>query len=119
MRTVTVGVASLDEAKRGLAIAFAGEAAAERIDFTSIDLLWRVLMPRRLELLRAMAGQGPMAIREAARRLGRDVKGVHGDIHALLAAGILDRTADGQVVFPFDAVARGFRAGSGSLNAAG
>lgn len=75
MRTVTVGVASLDEAKRGLAIAFDGETA---------------------------------------RRLGRDVKGVHGDIHALLAAGILDRTADGQVVFPFDTMHVDFVLGAGA-----
>ncbi len=36
--------------------------------------------------------------------MGRDVKGVHGDLHALLDAGLLDRTADGRVVFPYDAV---------------
>ncbi|NJL08845.1 MAG: DNA-binding protein, partial [Methylacidiphilales bacterium] len=42
--------------------------------------------------------------RAAARRAGRDVKAVHGDIHALLDAGLLDRTADGRVEFPFDAV---------------
>lgn len=40
----------------------------------------------------------------AARRLGRDVKAVHGDITALLAAGLIDRTESGAVVFPFDAV---------------
>jgi predicted transcriptional regulator len=39
-----------------------------------------------------------------ANRVGRDVKAVHGDIHALLKAGILDRTEDGRVVFPYDAV---------------
>jgi predicted transcriptional regulator len=41
---------------------------------------------------------------EVARRVGRDVKGVHGDLHARLAAGLLDRTADGRVVFPYDAM---------------
>jgi predicted transcriptional regulator len=34
----------------------------------------------------------------------RDVKAVHSDITALLAAGILDRTADGEIAFPFDAI---------------
>jgi predicted transcriptional regulator len=34
----------------------------------------------------------------------RDVKAVHSDITALLAAGMLDRTADGEIEFPFDAV---------------
>jgi hypothetical protein len=32
------------------------------------------------------------------------VKAVHGDVHALLKAGILRKTDDGRVVFPFDAI---------------
>ena len=50
-----------------------------------------------------MTGQGAMSIREAARRVGRDVKAVHGDVQALLGAGVIDRTDDG-IVFPYDAV---------------
>ena len=45
-----------------------------------------------------------MTIREAARRVKRDVKAVHGDVHALLKAGVLQKTADGLIVFPYDAV---------------
>jgi predicted transcriptional regulator len=45
-----------------------------------------------------------MTIREAARLVGRDVKAVHGDIHALLDAGVLDWTEDRRVIFPDDAV---------------
>jgi predicted transcriptional regulator len=44
------------------------------------------------------------AIREVARRVGRDVKAVHGDIVALLDAGVLSRATEGGVVFPFEAV---------------
>jgi hypothetical protein len=32
------------------------------------------------------------------------VKTVHGDVHALIEAGLLDRDASGLVAFPFDAV---------------
>jgi hypothetical protein len=32
------------------------------------------------------------------------VKAVHGDVHALIEAGLLERDATGLVVFPFDAV---------------
>jgi predicted transcriptional regulator len=39
----------------------------------------------------------------AARRVNRDVKAVHGDVQALLA-GVLRKTADGLIVFPFDAI---------------
>jgi predicted transcriptional regulator len=75
-----------------------------RISFATPELLWKVLTAKRWELLKAMCGAGPMSIREAARRVERDVKAVHGDVTALLNAGVLDRVADGRVVFPFEAV---------------
>ena len=45
-----------------------------------------------------------MSIREAARRVERDVKAVHGDVTALLNAGILSKTDEGMIVFPYDAI---------------
>jgi predicted transcriptional regulator len=51
-----------------------------------------------------MCGAGPISIREAARRVDRDVKAVHGDVTALLAAGVLNRIDGGAIVFPFEAV---------------
>jgi predicted transcriptional regulator len=80
-----------------------GEREAH-IGFATPELLWKVLSAKRWELLRAMTGAGPMSIREAARRVGRDVKAVHGDVRALLDAGVVVRTASGAVEFPFDAV---------------
>ena len=82
-----------------------GRAEREaHIGFASPELLWKVLTAKRWELLKAMTGAGPMSIREAARRVGRDVKAVHGDVRALLDAGVLDRTPSGTIEFPFDAV---------------
>ena len=75
-----------------------------RISFATPELLWRVLTSKRWEILKVLCGAGPVSIREAARRVGRDVKAVHGDVTALLNAGILDRTDDGRIVFPFEAV---------------
>lgn len=75
-----------------------------RISFATPELLWQVLTAKRWELLKALCGAGPVSIREAARRVGRDVKAVHGDVTALLNAGVLDRAAGGGIVFPFDAV---------------
>jgi len=75
-----------------------------RIAFATPELLWQVLTAKRWELLKALCGIGPVSIREAARRVGRDVKAVHGDITALLNAGILDRAEGGGIIFPFDAV---------------
>ena len=76
---------------------------AARISFATPELLWRVLTAKRWELLKALCASQPVSIREAARRVGRDVKAVHGDITALLEAGVLDR-AEGGIVFPYDAV---------------
>jgi predicted transcriptional regulator len=75
-----------------------------RISFATPELLWKVLTAKRLDLLKALCGAGPVSIRDAARRVGRDVKAVHGDITALVAAGVIDRTDDGRIVFPYDAV---------------
>jgi len=75
-----------------------------RISFATPELLWRVLTAKRWELLKVLCGAGPVSIREAARRVGRDVKAVHGDVTALLKAGILDRTDNGRIVFSYEAV---------------
>jgi len=80
----------------------AGKAA--RISFASPEVLWKVLSAKRWELLKALCGAGPVSIREAARRVNRDVKAVHGDVTALLSAGVLDRVEGGGIVFPYEAV---------------
>ena len=75
-----------------------------RIAFATPELLWQVLTAKRWELLKALCGAGPMSIREAARRVERDVKAVHADITALLNAGVINRDQSGGIVFPFEAV---------------
>lgn len=102
--TLILSVADREEAGRRALEAFAGVRQGARVSFESVELLWKVLTPKRWALLKALAGQGAVTIREAARRVGRDVKAVHGDIHALLDAGLLDRTEDGRIVFGYDAL---------------
>ena len=106
MKTVTLDVRKLSDSLADFAGAWTsgrGDASA-RISFDTPELLWKVLTARRWELLKAMAGQGPISLREAARRVRRDVKGVHADVHALLDAGVLHRTDEGRIEFPYDAV---------------
>lgn len=104
MRTVTLGVSSIEETQRQMATAFGGEKVGEFISFATVELLWKVLTAKRWDILKAMTGQGEMTIREIARRVDRDVKAVHGDVQALLVAGVLDRADSGRVFFPYDAV---------------
>lgn len=103
MNTVTFGLPSAEATTQRMAAAFRGEVQGAHLSFASAELLWKVLTAKRWEILRAMTGEGEIAIREIARRVGRDVKAVHGDVQALLTAGILDR-ADRGVIFPYDAI---------------
>jgi len=104
MSTVTIGVASLSDTQRRASAAFRGKKQGARISFASEDLLWKTLTPKRWALLKLMAGQGSVAIREIARRAKRDVRAVHSDVHLLLRVGVLQKTANGGVEFPYDAI---------------
>ena len=106
MKTVTLDVRTPADAMADFTQAWkTGKAQkSARISFASPELLWQVLTAKRWELLKALCGAGPVSIREAARRVGRDVKAVHGDVTVLLNAGVLERTEQGSIVFPFDAV---------------
>lgn len=106
MKTVVLEVRSPKEAMSGFAKAWNTnkQQKSARISFASPELLWKVLSAKRWELLKALCGAGPVSIREAARRVERDVKGVHGDIVALIDAGLLNRTENGGVEFPYEAV---------------
>lgn len=100
VRTVTLGVSPIEETQRQTAAAFRGEF----IGFATVELLWKVLTVKRWDILKAMTGPGEMTIREIAGRVNRDVKAVHGDVRALLVAGVIDRAESGRVIFPYDAV---------------
>lgn len=106
MKTVTLDVRSPADSMADFAYVWKSgkPQKSARISFASPELLWRVLTQKRWQLLKALCGAGPVSIREAARRVGRDVKAVHSDVTALLSAGIIDRTDDGHIVFPFEAV---------------
>lgn len=104
MRTVTLEIASQEKIRQRFLQAFEGEPQGDFISFESPELLFKVIAGKRWGLLKVMTGAGPLTIREAARRMERDVKAVHGDVQVLLKAGILQKTENGLVVFPYDAV---------------
>ncbi len=106
MKTVVLDVRNPKEAMTGFSRAWHLDQAQEtdHISFASPELLWKVLTAKRWELLKALCGAGPVSIREAARRVARDVKGVHGDVTALLEAGLLNRTETGAIEFPYEAI---------------
>ena len=92
MKTVILDVATRQEAGEDFIRAWeTGKSQKNaRISFETPELLWKVLTGRRWELLKSLCGVGPISIRGAARRVGRDVKTVHGDVAALLDTRALE-----------------------------
>jgi predicted transcriptional regulator len=106
VKTVILDVRAPEEAIQDFVSSWKSGKAQKsaRISFANPELLWKVLTAKRWALLKAMCGAGPLTVREAARRVNRDVKSVHTDLSALLKAGVLDRTEAGQMVFPYETV---------------
>jgi predicted transcriptional regulator len=106
MKTVILEVKSAEESfadmRRALKSGKPDKHA--RISFVSFELLWKVLTPNRWRVVQALTGAGPVGVRELARRVGRDVRGVHSDCAALATSGVIDRTDEGKYLFPYDAV---------------
>ncbi len=104
MSKVTLTVSSREKVTERALAAFRDEPQGAMISFSSPELLWQVLTQKRWALLKFMVGRGPMTIRGLAREMSRDVKAVHGDVHTLINAGLVDRIEDGRVVFPYDGI---------------
>jgi len=104
MKAVTTGVSTLDETNARFLRAMTSEPQGAWRTFASVADLWRTRTPKRWMLLLALAGAGPVSVREAARRVGRDVRAVHADVQVLLHAGLLEKTAAAAIGIPFNAV---------------
>lgn len=104
MKTVMLSVESINTVAERAKQALNGKLQGAYISFASLDLLWKVLAPNRMAIVKVLTGSEPLALREIARRVERDVKAVHTDVQMLLKAGILDKTETGQIVFGYDAI---------------
>lgn len=104
MTVVKIGIATLEDSIDRARRAFQGEEQGNFISFASHELMLKTMTAKRWELVKTMAGAGPISIREASRRVNRDIKSVHGDVQTLVKAGVINRTEDGRIVFPFDEI---------------
>jgi predicted transcriptional regulator len=104
MKTVTLSVQSINSVIDSALKAFSGKAQGAYISFASLDLLWKVLAPNRMAIVKALTGSEPLALREIARRVNRDVKAVHTDVQLLLKAGVLNKAETGKIAFEYDAI---------------
>ncbi len=73
----------------------------ETLNFESPGAFFGRLTERRWALVTALQGQGPIAVRDLARRVGRDVKRVHEDVQILTELGLVERDDRGGVLCPY------------------
>lgn len=105
MTTLRIRIESVEEVGRSVAAAMRGgrPEAEAGLSFPSYETMHRILSPKRLEIVKAMVGVGVVSIRQLARSVDRDFKGVHSDVTALVNAGVIDRV-DGGIIFPYEAI---------------
>ncbi len=106
MNTLIIGNQTHEERRAAIArAAVAGEAEpAARLDFDRLEDAWKLLSDKRWGIIQLMTGAGSLSIREIARRAGRDVRAVHSDVTLLHQSGVIDKTEDGRMVFPYDVI---------------
>jgi predicted transcriptional regulator len=104
MNTLTMSVETFGEtitrAKAEIRNGFGGP----RYSFPSLERFWQVMTPPRWDLLTVLAGQPPMSLASVAAKLTRDQGEVAADAEALAVIGVIDRTEDGTLDFPYDGV---------------
>ena len=86
--------------RRASARSYQGEV----LNFETPGVFFGRMTERRWAIVRALQGQGEMAVRELARRVERDVKRVHEDVQELLDLGLVERGEGGGVMCPFSTV---------------
>lgn len=100
---------SLADLEKGFVAAWKqGRYRGEFIDFESPAALFRVLTPKRWELVEGLQARGPLGVRALARALGRDVKRVHEDVKALAEYGLVEKDAEGKWVVPYGEIRADF-----------
>lgn len=101
--------AVLDEMGRRFASAWkSGRSSSHVFNFESPAALFRVLSPKRWELIERLQLMGESSVRGLARELERDVKRVHEDVGALIEVGLIEKTAGGKIHVPYSVIEADF-----------
>lgn len=79
-------------------------ASPARLAFEGPETFFKVLTPNRWALLRRLKATGPSSIRALAAALGRDYRGVHADVTALLPIDLVMRDAAGKISVPWSKI---------------
>ena len=83
-------------------------SSAHVFSFESPAALFRVLSPKRWELIERLQAVGHTSVRGLARALERDVKRVHQDVGALIEVGLIEKTERGKIHVPYAVIQADF-----------
>ena len=75
-----------------------------RLSFESARSLFAELTPARLDLLGTLRRVGPCSIYGLAKAADRNYSNVHTDVSRLEELGLIERTEEGEVSVPYEAV---------------
>lgn len=108
MRELTVRVMTIADAfqaaKADAAKATSGKFIGAELVFPTVEQLAKTMLaPNRWQIIKAMEGAEPVYIRELARLVKRDFRGVYNDVQALLSGGVIDKEGD-KIVLPYDRI---------------
>ena len=81
-----------------------GRLATPRLAFGSLRELFSAITPKRLELVRFVAGHEGLNTRQLASRIRRNYKNVHGDVKELTELGLLEKDEAGLLFAPYDEI---------------
>jgi predicted transcriptional regulator len=105
--------AIIEVSKRGSAIRAARQQLAEsrrgrepdfRLSFETARMLFSELTPARIDTLDALRSVGPCSVYALAKAAQRNYSNVHSDVARLEELGLIERTEDGSIFVPYDAV---------------
>ena len=75
-----------------------------RLSFESARVLFTELTPARLDLLDTLRRAGACSVYALAKTAERNYSNVHTDVSRLEELGLIERSEDGAISVPFDAV---------------
>ena len=81
-----------------------GQAPDYRLSFESARSLFAELTPARLDLLDTLRRAGACSVYALAKTAERNYSNVHTDVARLEELGLIERSQDGAISVPFDAV---------------
>lgn len=81
-----------------------GRAPDFHLSFESARSLFAELTPARLDLLETLRRAGPCSVYALAKAAERNYSNVHADVSRLEELGLIERTEEGAVSVPFEAI---------------